>query len=149
MADLIVSYLVQSPTGAPYGHRIRSDGVAEGYQVSKPVRKTDGSFEYQAVHPDFYPVARLSPQQVEAVRGAVDAAGLPALPDNVRARGTSSTDAGSVEWQIHDGEGVRTIRVAPWPPANDEPTFALMTLILRIGEIILAAQANLQDSSST
>ena len=142
MADLIVSYLVQSPTGTPFGHRILSDGTAEGYQVSKPVRKADGSFEYQAVTPGFYPVARLSSQQVEAVRKAVEGAGLPTMPDTVRARGTSSTDAGSAEWQIQIGGKARTIQVAPWPPASDEPVAALMNLVLRIGEIVLAAQSN-------
>jgi hypothetical protein len=141
MADLVVSYLVRNRTGSPFGHRIWSDGTAEGYQTSKPVRKADGTFEYQAVHPDFYPEARLSSQQVETIRSAVNAAGLPALPDNVRSRGTTNTDSGSAEWQIPGSSGVRTIQVAPWPPANDEPTFALMNLIHRIGETILAAQA--------
>jgi hypothetical protein len=142
MAELIVSYLVRSPTGAPYGQRILSDGTAEGYQVSKPVRKADGSFEYQAVTPDFYPVAHLSPQQLEAVKSAVAGSGLPTMPDNVHARGTSSSDAGSSEWQIQAGGKVRNIQVAPWPPASDEPTAALVTLIHRLGEIVLAAQAN-------
>jgi hypothetical protein len=141
MADLIVSYLVRNRTGTPYGHRIWSDGTAEGYQVAKPVRKPDGSLGYQAVTPDFYPIAHLSPKQVEAIRSGVAAAGLSGLPDSVSTRGTSSTDAGSAEWQIPN----RTIHIAPWPPANDEPTFTLMNLIHRIGKIILAAQSNSQD----
>ena len=145
MADLVVSYLVPSRTGAPYGHRVWADGNAESYQVSKPVRKPDGSFEYQSIHPDFYPVARLSPQQVEAVRSAVETSGLAAMPANIRTRGTGNSDPDNVEWQVAGEDGVRTIRVSPWPPANDEPEAALMTLINRIGEIILAAQSNSRD----
>lgn len=142
MADLIVSYLVRSPTGTPFGHRVWSDGKAEVYQTSEPKRQPDGSIEYEAVHPDFYPVAQLNAQYVEAIRSAVNTSGLSALPNNVRTRGTGNTDSGSAEWQFQDGGRVRTIQVAPWPPANDEPTVALMTLIHRIGETILAAQVN-------
>jgi hypothetical protein len=145
MADLVVSYVVQSRTGTPYGHRIWSDGTAEGYQVSKPVRRPDGSFEYQSVHPDFYPVARLSAAQVEAVRSAVESSRLAGLPENVRSKGTNNSDADSIDWQLAGNDGVRTVHVAPWPPANDEPVAALTTLVQRIGAIILAAQSNSQD----
>lgn len=141
MADLVVSYLVQTPHGNPYGHRIWADGKAEGYQVSKPVRKGDGSFEYQSVEPGFYPIATLSAQQVESLKREVNASGLSDLEGDVRAKGASTTDAGSIEWQIAGEGGKRTIRIAPWPAADGEPLSSLVTLIQHIGETILAAQA--------
>lgn len=139
MADLVVSYLVRSRNGTDYGHRIWADGRAESYQTAKPVRMADGTFDYQAVHPDFYPVAQLSPAQVASARQAVAEAGLTELTDTVRSAGTGNSDPDTSEWQVKDGTTTRTIRVDPWPP--DGAASGLQTLVGRIGAIILAAQS--------
>jgi hypothetical protein len=140
MSELIVSYLVQSQHGKPHGQRIFADGKAEDYRVTRLVRAADGSYQDEQVTPGWYPVTDLNEAQIEAVKQAVEASGLPRLPSEISGKDSGSTAKREAEWQVTTDDGIRTIHVAPWPPGGDTGQ-ALFTLTQRLNEIVREALA--------
>lgn len=141
MADLIFSCITQPPSGDPRGYRIWTDGQADTYQVSAPVRTDEGQIELRPVKPDFYPVARLSAAQVGAIISQMDASGLRDLAARSGHEFTASHTRETITWEVPTALGTRTLTIAPWPPEQGSEAEVLLDLVLRVGAIILAAQA--------
>jgi hypothetical protein len=135
MPELIVSYLVTSQHGSPYGQRIYDDGQAEDYRVSKMIKTADGSYQDQRVTPGWYPVVKLGAAQVKAVQQAVEASGLPEMPARITGDTSRSTANRSAELQVMTAEGIKTIQVAPWLPGGEYGQ-ALFELTKALGEIV-------------
>lgn len=140
MAELIVSYLVRSQHGKPYGQRIFDDGKAEDYRVSRLVKAADGSYKDEPVNPGWYPVTELSAAQVQRVRQAVETSGLRDLPAQVRGEDRHSTVSREAEWQVQAAGQTKTVQVTPWPPGGDTGQ-ALFNLTQRLSEIVREALA--------
>ncbi|MBZ0303863.1 MAG: hypothetical protein K8J31_29265 [Anaerolineae bacterium] len=135
MAELLVSYVVKSHHGKPYGQRIFVDGQAEAYRVSKLVKGDDGSYKDEPVSPGWYPAVRLNADQVKTIEQAVAASGLRDLPSQVQGDTKRSTANREAQWEVMTADGIKTIAIVPWPPGGDTGQ-ALFDLSRRLGEIV-------------
>jgi hypothetical protein len=137
--ELVVSYLINMPTGDPFGHRVWSDGQTEGYRVREYKAQPDGSLVQEAVTPGWVPLVKLTHAQVESFRHLVSASGLLKLGAVVDAAGTRATNSGTAEWQASDSKGVvKTVKISRWP-AGDQFQ-GLQKLVSEIGKTILDTQ---------
>jgi len=142
MADLIVSYFIESPVSEPHGQRIWEDGKVENFRTSKYVKGSDGKYHDEPVVPDWYPIASLSPSQVEAVRQAVADSNLDNLPSHLLDRAESSDlYPETAEWKFLSQTNVqKTVKIDEWAPVG--PTQGpLLRLVQRVGDIVSAAQS--------
>jgi hypothetical protein len=142
MADLIVSYYIESPVATPHGQRIWDDGKVENFRTSKYVKGSDGKYHDEPVVPDWYEVAILSQSQVDAVRQAVADSNLDQLPLRLAASGKSSDlYPEAATWQfMSEDDGQKTVEIEDWSPVG--PTQGpLLQLVQRLGEIVSVAQS--------
>ena len=140
MPELIVSFVISSPHGKPYGYRIYDDGKAEQYRVSKLVKNASGTYEDQQVTPGWYPATTLSAAQIDSLRQAVDSSGLRDLPGQVDSPATRRVDVGAAAWEVMTSGGVRSIHIEHWPLAGEAGS-QLAALSAKIGGVVGEALA--------
>ena len=135
MSELIVSFVIRTQHGAPYGYRIYEDGKAEQYRVSKLVKNASGTYDDQPVTPGWYPATTLSAAQVESLRQAVDASALGSLPEHMPTTKAQPIDEDTAKWEVMTAHGVRSVTIDDWPPAGDKGA-GLLALSVKIGGVV-------------
>lgn len=139
MPELLISFLAQSPHGAPYGQRIYADGTVESYRVSKLVKAATGAYQDQPMTPGWYPTTTLSDDQLVKAREAIEASGVREMPETITGA-NSSTDPASGEIEVMTDNGVRKITVTPWFPGGDVGQ-RLFNLVTQLNNLITQALA--------
>jgi len=145
MAELLVSFIIRSRRTSPTGQRIWEDGLAEGYWTSRLEKGDDGAYRPQPVPPGWYELVKLNSAQLEAVKGAIDAADVSSMPAHIDSVAEGQSDPSWAEWQIQTDDGLKTVRVAQWGPL-DERAEPLMDLLLQITNTVNAALAGSRDA---
>lgn len=146
MASLLLSYTITEPRVDPIGQRVWDDGRAEMYRTSRRVKGPDGVHRTERLDPGWYQAATLSAAQLAAVREAIEAADIAAIPEEVTTFDEGYSASSSAEWQIQTPAGLKYIRVTQWGPL-DEAALPLMDLLLRVSTLINLAIAGVQEPS--
>lgn len=142
MPDLLVSYFIESPVEEPHGQRIWTDGKVENFRTSRYVKGSDGNYHDQPITPDWYDVATLSQNQVEAIRKAIAGSNLADLPPRLSEERDDNDDyPETAKWQfLTDDNSLRTVIIDNWSPATSSQR-PLLQLVQQMGDIVLTAQS--------
>jgi hypothetical protein len=141
MAQIVVSYYVETLRGSAFGQRVWDNGLVENYLGTRVIKSSDGSHQQVQVTPGWYAIAQLSGAQVSAVRHAAERAHLPELPEHIAPDAALNEHTGqSAQWQVLTEAGLKTITIEHWAPVG-EVQGALRALIERMGQIVITAQS--------
>lgn len=145
MAEIVVSYRVTRSGGKPYGQRVWDDGRVENFRTDRRVKGQDGVVRTESLPPDWYPITTLSAVQVQAVQKVVESAQLADLPSRLDAKVDPDLEAEQAEWQVQTNDGLKTIEVEFWNPAEGQQK-RLLEVLQKMGEIVLKAQSGSEDA---
>lgn len=134
MAQILVSYFMNSRRSTPYGLRIWDDGRIESFDTSHETVDARGKIKTEAVTPGWYPLGEMSIDQLDEVRKAVDAVNFAAMPSVIKTEDTLHADPTVSEWVAKTPQGQVNVKVPQWAPLppGAEPLAKLVTIITNI-----------------
>ena len=134
MAQILVSYLMNSRRSTPYGLRIWDDGRVESFDTSHETVDARGRVKTEAVQPGWYELGELNISQLDEIRKAVDAVNFDAMPRIIKTDDTLHADPTVSEWIAKTATGQVNVKVPQWAPLppGAEPLAKLVTTITHI-----------------
>lgn len=134
MAQVLVSYLMNSRRSLPYGLRIWDDGRLESFDTTHETVDERGGVKSRQVQPGWYELGELNVKQLDQIKQAIAAIDFAAMPRVITTDDTLHSDPTASEWVIRTSTGPVNIKIPQWAPLPDgaEPLAKLVNVISHV-----------------